>query len=233
MSLIRSLWRLQTIDQEWDAKAKHYQDIRQEIADASELEQRRQALRQLAEKLSVMRGGLRDGELELASLQEKAKQVDADLYGGRVTSSKELENLRRDEEQVKKRISKLEDQVLVAMTTVDDLEASVARDNEELLVFEEKRSIRHKALVVQYGELRTPLQQLKTDREKLRSELGRAELSLYDELRRTKGGVALAPVRDGVCQVCRVTVPSHKVRIAEKGDAVATCEGCGRILCQG
>ncbi len=233
MSLIRSLWRLQTVDQEWDEKAKLYQDVRQEIADASELEQKRQALRQLAEKLSAMRGGLRDGELELASLQEKARQVDADLYGGRISSPKELENLRQDEEQVKKRISKLEDQVLVAMTTVDDLEASVARDNEELLVFEEKRSVRHKELVVQYGELRARLQQIKTDREKLRSDLGRAELSLYDELRRTKGGVALAPVRDSVCQVCRVTVPSHKVRIAEKGDAVATCEGCGRILCQG
>jgi len=109
----------------------------------------------------------------------------------------------------------------------------VTRADEELLVFEQKWSAEHEALIQQHEKLRARLQQLKSDREKLRSGLERAELSLYDELRRDKGGMALAPMRDGVCQVCRVTIPSHKVRTVARGDTVVTCEGCGRILCQG
>jgi len=60
--------------------------------------------------------------------------------------------------------------------------------------------------------------------------LGRAELRFYDQLRAKKAGMALSPMKDRVCQTCRVTVPTCKAQMVESRQAIVTCEGCGRIL---
>ena len=49
-------------------------------------------------------------------------------------------------------------------------------------------------------------------------------------LRNNKGGKALSPARDGVCQTCHVTIPRHKSRLMLVGETTVACDGCGRIL---
>jgi hypothetical protein len=232
MSLIQLLIQLQAIDQEWDEKARLYQAAKQRLADQSELESRRQAQRHLAEGLSALRGRLRDAELELASLQQKARETGAALYGGRIRSPKELESLRQDLEHLQKRIAQLEDQVLLAMTEVDELEAATKRGEEELNAFEPRWFNERESLSKQVEAWRARLKQLQNDREHFRSALGRAELALYDDLRSKKAGLALASIQNGICQTCRVAVPSHKTQVAEAGEGLVTCDGCGRILYQ-
>ncbi|MCD6518337.1 MAG: hypothetical protein J7M05_00225 [Anaerolineae bacterium] len=230
MGLVQQLLRLQVIDREWDEKAQLYQTVRQKLIDQSELENRRRAQQEKETALSEARSKLRDAELELESLQNKAKQVEQDLYSGRIRSPRELESLRQDSEYLHKRIAEMEDRVLLAMTEVDDLEAAVQEGKEALQAFEENWAKEQANLTEQYKELRARLQELQTAREELRASLGRAELALYDELRKKKGGVALSPVKDGICQLCRVTVPSYKIELVEAGETIVTCEGCGRIL---
>lgn len=232
MSLIQLLIRLQAVDQEWDEKARLYQAARQQLADQSELENRRQAQGRLAEKLSTARGKLRDVELELASLQQKAQETEATLYGGRVRAPKELESLRKDLEHLRRRIAQLEDQTLLAMTEVDELEAATKRGQEELDAFESRWVSERESLGKQVEAWRARLKQLQDERAHLRGALGRAELALYDELRAKKAGLALAAMQNGMCQTCHVAVPSYKAKVVEAGEGVVTCDGCGRILYQ-
>lgn len=230
MSLLGTLYRLQRVDQEWDEKAKLYQSVAQQLNDASELNARREAQQQRLRTLAETQSRLQDGELELESLQQKAAQIEDDLYSGRIRSPRELESLRQDGEYHRRRISELEDRVLELMGEVETLEAAAQQGQEALDAFEARWAETHRALIEQYKELRARLQALQAAREQLRGQLGRSELALYDELRRSKGGQALAPAREGICQVCRVMVPSFKAQVLQRGDTVVTCEGCGRIL---
>jgi len=230
MSLIQLLIQLQAVDQEWDEKAQLYQAAKQQLADQSELETRRQAQRSLSEKLSVARGKLRDAELELASLQQKARETEAALYGGRIRAPKELESLRKDLEHLRRRIAQLEDQTLLAMTELDELEAAAKRGQEELEAFESRWFGERELLGRQVEVWRARLKQLQDERARLRGALGRAELALYDELRAKKAGLALAAMHNGTCQTCHVVVPSYKAKVVEAGEGVVTCDGCGRIL---
>ena len=230
MGLIQVILQLQDADQEWDKKAKLYQSVRQRLSDQSELEAERKAQRDRVQELSSTRGTLRDAELELAALQEKADRIEKDLYGGRITSSRELENLRQDGEHIQRRLSEIEDRVLIGMTKVDDLEAATTQGEKKLQAFEMQWAKERELLVDQYKKLRARLQQLQKSREQLRGRLGRAELALYDELRAKKGGIALSPAKDGVCQLCHVKLPSYKSELMETGETVVTCDGCGRIL---
>lgn len=230
MSPFELLVRLQSVDRDWDEKARLYESVKKQLADQSELVSRRTAHGRLADELSATRGDLRDGELALDSLHERVRKVEAELYSGRVRSPKELENLRKDSEHLRRRISQLEDRVLLAMTQVDELEEAARQGEQELRAFEVEWQETRRSLATQHEALRTSLRQLQQMREELRGQLGRAELGLYDELRAKKAGMALSLVKDGICQTCRVTVPTYKARMVESRRAIVTCEGCGRIL---
>jgi len=233
MSLSSVLQHLQRVDQEWEAKAHQYQVMSGQLNDPSALEERRRAHRALADELAATRGALRDAELELASLQDKARSTEEALYGGRVTSPKELGNLHRDLEGLRRRIGALEETALEAMTRLDDLVEAERRAAEDLQAFEQNWTREQAEMAADVRALRACLRELQEERTRLRAQLDPAVLRLYDELRAKKGGQALSPLQDRVCQMCRVTQPSHKVQMAVSGNEVVTCEGCGRILYQG
>jgi len=233
MDLIQTLIRLALVDEEWDDKARRYQEARQRLTDLRELEERKTRQEALEASARAARTQLADLELELASLQERSRQVERDLYGGGIGSPRELENLRRESEQLRHRLAQLEDEGLELISRSDDLDARVQTGRADLEAFQAAWEAEMAAMREAYQTLRARLQELQGERERLRASVPARELALYDELRRTKGGRPLAPMRDGVCQVCHVVVPRHKALVAEGGqDAVATCEGCGRILYQ-
>jgi uncharacterized protein len=233
MSLTDMLQHLQRIDQEWEAKARQYQAVSGQLGDPSGLEERRHAHQELADELAATHGSLRDAELELATLQEKARETEGILYSGRVTSPKELENLHKDLAVLRRRIGALEETALEAMTRVDELVEAERRDAEELQSFEESWARGREEMTSDYRALRARLKELREERARLRKQLDPAVLRLYDELWAKKGGQPLSPLRDRVCQTCRVTQPSHKAQMVLSGNEVVTCEGCGRILYQG
>ncbi|MEA3406534.1 MAG: C4-type zinc ribbon domain-containing protein [Chloroflexota bacterium] len=230
MSLLQTLRKLQDTDQEWDEKAGVYKSVRERLANQSELDNKRRTLHQQQEELTSVRTRLRNTELEYGSLEEKTEDVKEELYGGRVTSSKELSSLQDELAYLQRRLSELEDRILEGMTTVDELEQAIASGREALETFEEQWRDEQESLRARYKALRARLETLKEKREMLRAQVDPGVLSLYDELRKKKKGVALAPVSDGVCQICRVRVPSHKVQAIRSGERVIVCDGCGRIL---
>lgn len=233
MELMQALRRLADLDDEWDDNARRFQHVRSRLGDDTPLQQRRSEQHAREEKLGSLRSRLNDLELEMASLQERARQVEHDLYNGSVLAPRELENLRRDGESLKRRLGQLEDQALEIMARIEDLAPLVELGAQELALFEQAWDQEMAAAREEYAALRSRLEALKAERDSVRESVPQRELALYDELRRTKGGRPLAPMVDRVCQVCGVTVPTHKATIAEGGaDTVATCEGCGRILYQ-
>lgn len=231
MHLIQALCQLDAIDGEWDEKGRLYQGVRQRLADQTALAERRAAQQARQTAFGQHRAALRDGELELAALQSKSRQTEDSLYAGRILAPRELDNLRRDLEHLKRRIAEAEERLLALMQTVDDLQAEVTKGAAELETFEAEWASAHEADLTLYRDLRARLQALQGQRETLRGQIEPRALALYDELRRAKGGMPLAPMSGGVCQVCRVTVPSAKAQVVERAEeAVVLCLGCGRML---
>jgi len=233
MGVTDLLHHLQAIDREWDEKARQYQAVSGRLGDRSELDERRRSHEALTSELAATRARLRDAELEMATLQTKTRETEEALYGGRITAPKELESLHKDLDVLRRRLSALEDTALEAMARVDELEEASRRDAEQLQGFEESQSRERDGLASDYRALRARLKYLQDERARIRGQIDPATLRLYDELRATKGGQALSPLLDRICQTCRVTQPSHKAQVVVAGDRVVTCEGCGRILYQG
>ncbi len=233
MDLLQALRRLSDLDDEWEEKARRFQEVRSRLSNDSPLQEKRAVQRARQEELAGLRRRLQDLELELGGLQQRSSQLEKELYSGSVLAPRELENMRRESQALKRRVDQLEDQVLELMVRIEELTPLVEQGAAELAQFESAWEQEMASGRREYGELRAHLEALKADRDALRQQIPSRELALYDELRRSKGGRPLAPMIEGVCQVCRVTVPTHKVAVAQGGaDTVATCEGCGRILYQ-
>ena len=230
MTLLQTLLELQQLDQEWDTKASSYQSVAQRLTSQPELQSKREQKVSLEKDRAAKQATMRDRELQLEGLQSKAKQIERDLYSGKVLAPRELDNLRKDGEAVRSRVSGVEDDLLTLMTEADEIEASLSQSSSELASLESAWDQKRPLLISEYQSLRARLKDLQARRKELRESLGRSELGLYDELRKRKSGIALAPVRDSVCQVCRVSVPSHKETVIAAGSSVVTCDGCGRIL---
>ncbi|MHB1296721.1 MAG: zinc ribbon domain-containing protein [Anaerolineae bacterium] len=230
MTLLETLQSLSAIDHEWDTKGRQYQVLRKKLSDTSDLDAKQAEKQRLTRLVAETSSDLRNDELELATLQGKAREIENDLYGGRVRAPKELDALRADGDQLKRQIGALEDRVLAAMGRVDELRTSLQQAGEALEALVRDQAREQPVLKEQALALRARLREVQQERELLRAGVGRSDLALYDQLRATKGGVALAPLRDGLCQICRVTAPANKVQIVASGEAVVTCEGCGRIL---
>jgi len=234
MHLIRALCRLQAIDAEWDEKGRLFQEIRARLMDESELQAARRAQKAREERLATLRSALRDAELELQGLQQKVNALDEALYSGRVLAPRELDNMRRDSEYLKRRISAREDEALELMAEIEELEQETSRGAEALQAKEAQWAQERQNLRAQYETLLARLKAIKQEREQIRTAIDAQALATYDQLRRTKHGQALSAFRDGRCQTCHVAVPSNKARLVEEGQEVlVTCEGCGRILYAG
>jgi hypothetical protein len=230
MRLVEVLLRLQSADQEWEEKAQRYQQLKQQLQDEEPLAQRRQALAQQHKEHVATRAALKDAELQVASLSKKHEQVVQDLYGGRIRSPKELENLGQESKNLKQHISELEEHALRLMTQVDELASVEQADEEDLALFEQQLALDQREGLAEWKVLRARLQELKATREELGSQVPTRTLALYHELWRTKAGTPLAESSDSVCSTCRVHLSTHKAQLVQLGEKVVLCDGCGRIL---
>jgi hypothetical protein len=230
MTKAEMLYRLQTIDLEINERNRRLEEVKAGLGGNEELRRLRQALQEGERRLSRQRTKLRDRELEMRSLANKIALVEDRLYSGRIKNPKELANLQDEVQYLKRRKGELEDQVLEAMIEVEESEASLTEQRERLARLEEDWQQTQAQLSAEQKELMTRLNQLQAERSELQKAIGAADLALYEDLRRRKGGRAVALLEGDLCQGCGVTLPTSKVQQARQGEALTLCGSCERIL---
>ncbi|MGC8786542.1 MAG: zinc ribbon domain-containing protein [Anaerolineae bacterium] len=225
-----TLYQLQLLDIELTEQASKLREAEGLRGESAELVAARNAYQQASQELTQWRSRLRDLEFELHRIMEKIAATEQRLYGGQVTNPKELRGLQQDHEHLKRSQQGLEDEVLLAMTRVDELEKQVAESGAQLKTVEARWQAEQERLAQQIAQLQARIATVKKQRATVAARLEPATLVLYEELRRKKGGRAVALMVDQMCQGCRVMVPTSKAQIVRRGQELITCTNCGRIL---
>jgi len=225
------LYRLQTIDLEIGHGQRRLEEVEAGLGESAELRQARRAVQKAEDELSRWRTTLRDLELEARSLTAIITLAEERLYSGRVTNPKELANLQDEVSYLKRRRGELEDRQLEAMVEVEEYEAEVDSKKASLAQIEAEWSQAQKRLTEERSELEERLTHLEEERVKMEGMIGPEDLTLYGELRGRKGGQAVALLKEGVCQACRVTLPTSQVQQVRSRDSLSFCNSCQRILC--
>ncbi len=175
----------------------------------------------------------RDGsklEHEIDSLSQKAAAEKARMYDGSVANAKELEAMAREIENLARRRSDREDELLALLEQREELEGR-SREAEERSATLRGRVAEVSATVeTELATVRADLEHRRDERGPLAASIDQELLELYDDLRAHKKGIGAAALVDGVCQGCHETLSSVELdRVRHTAD-VPRCEHCRRIL---
>ncbi len=224
------LYRLQTVDLEIARRRARLKEIEAKLSGDETIAQAAQALETAEKALKPWQVKGRDLELEIKSVAEKAKAADADLYGGRISSPKALQELQSEIDALQRRQSQLEDDLLETMMEVEQHQAQVDDGNAGLEAARATLASTQSDLLDEQKRLQAEVVQAAERRKAMAEGIEPASLAAYDKLRQRLRGQAVALLQGEGCAVCGVEQTMSNLQQARSGRSIVFCESCGRIL---
>ncbi len=226
----RLLYALQSIDSQLARKARRYREVEASLGESEALRKARTALQAAQDEHDRCRVALRDSELETQRVSDKLDTDSKRLYSGQIRNPKELADLQKETEYLKRRKANLEDRQLDAMIALDEATTRLAVATEEYVVIEAAWKAENSELSQEYDTLKGELAHLSAQRKRVVPHISEQDMNEYNALRKLRKGIAVVAVREGTCQVCRVSVPGRDLERATQTDDLQHCFGCDRIL---
>ena len=231
---IAKLFELQKLDVNLEKARRKLVQLQQALGESPEVKQARQTVASTEAELHRWNAAQKNAELEAQTLGQQIAAKDKELMSGRVSHPKELESLQANIEALRRQRVGVEDSGVEAMTQVETLSRQLADEQQSLQQLEEQWKGGQAELLQEDAKYKRIYAQLKQQRETAAKALPSADLKYYEEMRKRKAGVAVAPLQNGQCGVCHILVPTGVVSAARsrKGEAVL-CPSCGRVLFAG
>jgi predicted nucleic acid-binding Zn-ribbon protein len=230
MSRTQHLYELQQVDLELESVSRRLKEIAAKLGESAELKRARKMVAEAEAQVAQCRAEMRNLDLEVNGLSQKIETNEGRLYSGRVTNPKELANLEEEVASLKRWREKREEDLLEAMVGTEEAEAARADAQAILTQVSESWRAEQGDLANEQTDLQSRLEELRGKREALVTAIGSEEVTTYERLRRQKGGRAVAGVKDGICEGCRMNPPSSQVQHARSTNELVFCNNCGRIL---
>jgi predicted nucleic acid-binding Zn-ribbon protein len=171
-------------------------------------------------------------EDEVTAIEAKLTEVDGAMYGGSITSPKELQALQDETGHLKRRQSTLEDQVLELMEALEPLEARLAElDGRRATLDGRAQELLVAAAEAEAG-IEADLVTTEAERTALAGDLPSDLLAQYEAARVQFRGVAVARIEHNTCGGCHLRLSAMEVdnlKHLAPGEVV-TCGECGRLL---
>ena len=169
-------------------------------------------------------------ELEAESVRERVNEVEGKLYGGSITNLRELESFEKEATFLRVQLKEADEGLIENMMAIDEAQQKLRSLEDDRKKAEDQWQARQAELAEERKDLVEALAALESSREGMVSHVGPQELRLYEGLRTSKGGVAIAKVERGLCRGCRMGLPTHQLQRARSGREPVLCNSCGRIL---
>jgi predicted nucleic acid-binding Zn-ribbon protein len=210
-----------------DLDAKIEQAPRQLQIQQAKLARQEDVLKQAHANLKQIALEIRDKEGSIKATEQQISRYEKQL--NEAANKKEYDALKSEIAQEKEHVSKLEDEVLAAITLTEEKSAQLPEV--------EKTTQQARADFAQFeNDFKERLERFAREKERARSELQTVEATLPDDVRVTydrliaaKGTDALAGVTGRTCSECYVEITAQMASELKR-ELFLLCKNCGRIL---
>ena len=230
MTTARQLFSLQELDLTLDRIQEALAEAEKELNSGRNLDQVEAKLQEEDERLTEVRGRHRLQQSEAESQRERSTRLDAQLYGGDITNPRDLESLEQEANHARQSLEQQDSGLLELSMQAE--ESQERRDTLERELTEARAAWQDRQ-----AELQIVLERCAKDRETVSSQrqnlaatLEQSAVNRYEGLRRAKGGLGVAKVERGLCQACRMALPTQLQQRVRSGRQTVLCSSCGRIL---
>jgi predicted nucleic acid-binding Zn-ribbon protein len=230
MATAPELFALQETDQALDRAQARLAEIEAQLVESEELVSAREVVEERRKNVEELRSRLSDAEFDAEDARGKASEVEDKLYGGKVTNPKELSDLDADFRSLKAQLARREDTLLALLVEIDDTEKQLNTAKSAYAEIESGWKQVQEALLREKAEIELEITSLQARRERQVAGMDSSSLRLYQLLRDRYGGRAVARLERGMCQGCRITLPTSILSKARSGTGLVQCVSCERIL---
>jgi uncharacterized protein len=224
------LYELQETDSAIDAGERRLAEIETELTSEGDLSSLDQQFAELEAGLTEAEGAQREADDAVADQREKLQEFEAKLYSGQVKIPRELKALQEDVQSLQRQLATLEEAALARLARVEEIRGAAEQTRVERETRLREREQLTASLSAEQSDINQALEQLRARRKREEERVDRADLVLYERLRRARSGKAVAKVERGTCQGCRITLPTTVFQRARSGLKIVQCTSCERIL---
>jgi len=233
MSQPFQLFRLQQIDSQLDQNRNRLRVIEAELNDETALQQAQRDLEEQGTNFELAGKNLRTTEENVLAQRIKIENTETTLYGGKVRNPKELQDLQQESAALKRYLEILEERQLEAIIVFEDMEKLVQNASNKLDHIQREKNQNDQILQSEHVGLTLEIKQLEGERAAATIPIPMEDLSLYEKLRQTRRGVAVARVTGNVCTACGAALSAALSQAVRSPNQLNRCDSCGRILYTG
>ena len=226
MVAVKQLHDLQELDSEVAAAGESLAQVRTRLADDSALLSSKEQLSQLGARHEDLGSRHRAAERGISELQDKLSRVEGRLYGGAIRNPREMSAAEEERGFIQAQQREEEDALLELMVEMEDVESGLGTAQEVLAKLEAERPVEIAELTEREAQLTGELAGLAKTRGMITPHIMADLLSLYESLRESKGGQALARIERGTCRGCRLALSTAQLQRARSAQEIVQCGSC-------
>jgi len=230
MSRSEILYQLQQFDSELDRSSSRINEIEILIRDREELDKAVSVRDSISISLAEKQKFLKQAENDVEDQSFKIDQNQKKLYSGAVTNPKELEDLQQESESLHKYLSVLEERQLEAMLAADKVQNEFNQSNSFVVDITDQLELRDSDFLKEKTKLEKILKTTGESRQVFLESYDIPELSIYQALRKSLNGIAVALMVSSSCSSCGSNIPSAIAQEVRSPGKTANCPTCKRIL---
>jgi hypothetical protein len=226
---LEKLLRLQVIDYdlgELERSKEYLPDMMQNLN--KEIEEVQVKLKSSTQGLEEARIRQKNLELELATKESELQQFQQKMMS--IKTNKEYDALVAEIDQVKVVISARETESIETIDEISKLEEAIGDMNKKAGETEDNNARQLKVLQQKIDSIGDKVAGKQKERGEVSSLIPRPTLSIYERVRRGKGGTAVVVVKKRACGSCYKALTPQRVQQIRRGDKLHTCESCGSLL---
>jgi|WetSurMetagenome_2_1015567.scaffolds.fasta_scaffold65527_2 uncharacterized protein len=223
------LLRLQNIDYDLGEleRSKEYipdmmDNLRREIADCED------KLKGAEETLTQARLEQKDIELQLQDKQDKLRKLQDKMMA--IKTNKEYDALVSEIDQIKQAIAALETRDMELLEVTENQQKEMAKLNEQLGAIKGVNVGQLASLQDQIDSVGSKMTSMEKQRHDLAGQINPRAMSVYERIRKGKGGAVVVAVKKRACGACYKALPPQKIQEIKLGEKLITCDSCGRML---
>jgi uncharacterized protein len=233
MTNVKALRELQEIEQERTALRASFMELKGKRDESPALRDARAAAQSAARRLQLAQKTQKEREHEFDMVSRKLAASQSTLYGGKVKNPKELQGIEEEVKYLTGRADQLQEEILGVLIEVEEAGSALAAAEASLRETEGDWGGDQQAIEQEMRRQSKRLAALDAQRTALHSQLPKADIELYLDMRRRKGPAPIALVTGGNCGGCGVKLSVIQKYQVQNGEELVFCSSCGRLLTMG
>jgi uncharacterized protein len=175
-----------------------------------------------------LRKKYKENEQQIKEEEEKIKKTNGKLFS--IKNNKEYQAALKEIEDVRSRISVVEDQLLAWLEGMETDKKSIAGEKEAFNKLKDRIDGEKRGLEAEKNQHTEKLAGLEEEKKNARIGVAAELIGRYQSIKNRGIAIAVAPVADAICQGCHRKIPPQRYNEIQRCDTLSFCPHCSRIL---